>query len=117
MRYHQRVPGACRSGGWYRPSHLLGDLLAGVAQRVFLGVSARHPDLAAQGPDRGAHHYAFDNRRAGGDELAIVCRHALQHDMSHALVVAVKKRLRRSNGSFAYSAHPTKGSSRGGDEQ
>jgi hypothetical protein len=83
-----------------------------MAERVLLGVSARYPDLAAQGPDGGAHHDAFDNRRPRGEELAIVCRDALQHDMRHPLVVAVKERLRRSDSSFAYSAHAANRTSR-----
>src|SRR5580704_6407788 len=54
-----RSPG--RSAGRDPPPHGLGDLLAGGAQAVAGGVAARHPLLAAQGPDGGAVHHALDH--------------------------------------------------------
>ena len=87
----QRAPPArCRSPLVRRqlPPHRLGDLLAGRAQPVALGIAARHPLLPAEGPDGGAVDDALDDARPGGDEVALSGGVALQDDVGHPVVVA-----------------------------
>ena len=50
----------------------LGDLLAGRTERVPLGIATRHPDLAAQGLDRGPVDHALHHRRSGADVVALL---------------------------------------------
>jgi len=74
----------------YAPAARLGDLLARATHRVPPWIAPRNPYLAAQRPHRGAVDDPFDDAWSRGHELAIVALHSLEHDVGHALVVAVK---------------------------
>src|SRR5271170_2582991 len=77
-----------------RPSQGRGDLLARGTDRVLLGVTTRHPDLAAQRPHRRGVDHAADDRVVEGDELTVLGRVALEDDVRESLVVLIVE-LRR----------------------
>jgi hypothetical protein len=101
---------------------MLGYLLATGAQGVLPGVTPGHPHLAAECPDRRAVDDTLDNTGPGGHVVTFVRLEALQHYVSHPLVVTVELWLGRREGLYLklrYDAHTTRvlGSRRTGHEQ
>src|SRR5580700_2275547 len=79
------------------PTHGLGDLFAGRTDRVPLGITPRHPDLAAERDDRRGVDHRPDHGVVQRHELAVFWGVALENDVRESFVILIVELRRRGH--------------------